>query len=92
MTHDQALRIKAKACDGKVRFGHPDTARAAAADVERDHPGNDGHPASAYRCSFCRRWHVGHVPSIEGLQGIADAIRVLAGNGPGSAPAHAAAG
>jgi hypothetical protein len=32
-------------------------------------------PAGPYRCPSCRSYHVGHVPSMESLQSIAEAIR-----------------
>lgn len=45
-----------------------------------------GDEVSAYRCPFCDAWHVGHVPSLEGMASLARAIRDEHGNAPGATP------
>lgn len=45
----------------------------------------EGHEATAYRCPFSPvrdHWHVGHVPSIESIVRLQDAVRDLHGNLP----------
>lgn len=44
----------------------------------------EGEAVSAYRCPFCDAWHVGHVPSLDGLEDLAHAIRDQHGNAPGA--------
>lgn len=34
-------------------------ARAAAAEARRE----TGHDIEAYRCGYCPKWHIGHVPA-----------------------------
>lgn len=47
-----------KACAGKVRHGSQEEATAHAIHLRR----KDGDRVRAYRCPFCRSWHVGHTP------------------------------
>lgn len=56
---------------------------AAAVLVRMTAQGLDVDGVTAYRCPFCRRWHLGHVPSVESLEAIAREIRGL--NPPGQA-------
>jgi hypothetical protein len=66
-----------RACTRKARLGMRTAQRLARwKRVE-------GHEVSAYRCPFCGSWHVGHVPSVEGLEQLARAIRDQHGNAPG---------
>lgn len=67
MTPAEADAIRDHACTRKHRLGLDAASRVAA-----DTPG-----LAKYRCPFCRSWHVGHVPSLDALQQIAAAIRVL---------------
>lgn len=72
MTAHQAAVVRDRACTSKAAMSRR-TARLRADTLEG---------AWAYRCPFTsprtRHWHVGHVPSIESLQTVADAIRTLA--------------
>lgn len=54
-----AGRTRANACTGKVR--HPD--RAAALDhlYQLGRRGATTQTLAAYRCRFCKAWHVGNV-------------------------------
>lgn len=69
MTADEFAAVKATACESKIGHGK-DIARRIA-----EHHRAEGDLVGAYRCPFCHLWHVGHVPSLESLQLIADAIR-----------------
>lgn len=69
----QAESIRTKACIGKKSANQ----RKARAEAERA-SAETGETIRAYRCPFCGWWHVGHVPSMEALAGIALAVRVLA--------------
>lgn len=61
-----------KGCAGKIRYGvqlsHTIAERLRAR----------GRAVTAYRCPWCGSWHLGHVPSIDRLREIADAIRARA--------------
>lgn len=65
-----------RGCVGKRRMGHG-RARRVAAELDDRRPKGEPH-IGCYRCPLCSGYHVGHVPSIEGLQSIADAIRARA--------------
>lgn len=80
MTPVEAERVRESACTGKVAYG-ASTAREIA---RTSFPGS-AHMAG-YRCPFCGHWHVGHALSVDGMRFLAEAIRVLGGDGPGSAP------
>ncbi len=71
----------ARACLDKDGMG-----RKAAMSVEaRQRRQGKDVAVSAYRCPFSSKdhhWHVGHVPSIETVASIADAVRDLHGNLP----------
>lgn len=63
--------------------------KAARARVRRYR--GEGHEATAYRCPFSpadHHWHVGHVPSIESIARLQDAVRDLHGNLPYPNRAH----
>lgn len=78
MTPAEAEQVRSRSCESKNAYSM-EGARTVAATA--------GGIVRAYRCPFLRsHWHVGHVPTVEKLTEIADAIRTLAGNGPGSAP------
>lgn len=61
----RVLRKEARAAhrrrshDGKVAYDSEWGAECAAADMGRAIP---GHRFNHYRCEYCRKWHVGHVP------------------------------
>jgi hypothetical protein len=61
-----------RAHDGKKNYPGPAEARAAA-----DRLRAEGEQVAPYRCPWGkgRHWHIGHVPSVEGLERIAAAIR-----------------
>jgi hypothetical protein len=66
------LRVRERTCDRKIRYG-PRLARSTAARMR-----GQGENVSAYRCPFSApetHWHVGHMPSMESLQELADAVR-----------------
>lgn len=71
MTAEEFAAVKERACGNKIPHSR-DTARRIA-----EHHRAEGDLVGAYRCPFCpgKHWHVGHVPSMESLQQIADAIR-----------------
>ena len=64
--------LRQRVCGAKPAFGvkaahrHAEQLRRAGQDV------------SAYRCVFCRRWHVGPAPSMETIEALARVIRGLA--------------
>lgn len=72
-----AGRVIDRACRSKHPFDTPGEARR----VARQDSLRTGERIRAYRCPFgdgtskVAHWHVGHVPSLEGLQDIARAIR-----------------
>lgn len=70
MTDDQADAVLLRMCEGKKKMGAKG-ARAAAASVSR----TSGEDVHAYRCAVCRGWHIGHTPSMESVEAIAEAIR-----------------
>ncbi len=51
-------RIRRKSCTGKVQF--PDLTRATAASIALFK--NKGERVGAYRCRFCKQYHIGHKP------------------------------
>lgn len=59
--------LRRKACQGKVRHLTEAHARAA---IHSLHTGKgwQGH-MNAYRCPFCKGWHVGHAKRQGGLHG-----------------------
>lgn len=63
--------LRQRVCGAKPAFGvkaahrHAEQLRRAGQDV------------SAYRCVFCRCWHVGPVPSMETIEALARVIRGL---------------
>lgn len=67
------------ACQSKHAYTDPADARKAAKDQTR----KTGEQVRAYRCPFgdgCNKhahWHCGSIPSLEGLETIARAIREL---------------
>lgn len=67
-----AEQVKAKVCGKKVPYPGSQAARQMAKRLNRDERTS---PYSAYRCPVCHKWHVGHVPSMESVQEIADMIR-----------------
>lgn len=69
MSVEQAKEVRHYCCERKNRYSHREQAL-------EDSTVKKG--AHAYRCPFCRGWHVGRVASIESLERIAEAIRVLA--------------
>ena len=52
-------RIRRNKCEGKVRYPSMDEAIGAACALRRIEK-KTGWQAQAYRCSFCRGYHVGH--------------------------------
>lgn len=79
MTMAEAEALRDRACGEKKPFGR-ETAQKVAGEMPYD-----GHRRlTAYRCPFGEHWHVGHLLSVEGLTTMAEAVRVLSGNGPGS--------
>lgn len=69
-------KVIARSCDNKRPYGAR-CARLVAQRLRRQ-----GQKVSPYRCFYCGAWHIGAVPSYEGLRRIADAIRDLHGNRP----------
>lgn len=64
--------------DGKIRLGRQ-AAHDLAAELNEGRAAGE-RPIGPYRCPVHanerdRHWHIGHVPSVDGLQSIADAIR-----------------
>jgi len=45
--------------EGKVRYGHQETAEKACADLLKKHG-----EMEAYFCPKCEGWHIGHIPSL----------------------------
>lgn len=74
-----AQEVVEHACGRKRAFDTPGEARRVARSASR----SSGDLIRSYRCPFgdgCRahaHWHVGHLPSLEGLEDIARAIREL---------------
>lgn len=52
-------RIRRKMCDGKHKYKDGVTAREGAREAIR----RTGHRIGAYKCQFCKQWHMGHTPS-----------------------------
>lgn len=67
-------RIESKVCGDKKAYGTSKHARNAARLFGESV--NDDR-LSQYRCPFCKKWHIGHAPSVYNLQEIADVIRGL---------------
>jgi hypothetical protein len=76
ITYPEAEAIRDRACGHKPRLGQ-DEARRRAAAYNRNKT-EEGRPLAAYRCCFCGSWHTGHLLSEEGMETMAQAIRVLA--------------
>lgn len=53
-------RTKARACEGK--HGHADKAAALAHIGSLARTGVNPRRLQAYRCMWCKSWHVGHKP------------------------------
>lgn len=70
-----AEQVVARVCGQKRRYHDPRDARRDAEHLTR----KEHVPIGWYRCPFGddRHWHVGHVPSLHGLQQIARVIRGL---------------
>lgn len=64
--------LRRRVCGSKPRLGVTAAHRLA---EQRRRLGDD---VSAYRCVFCRRWHVGPVPSMDTIEALARVIRGLA--------------
>lgn len=80
MTMTETFNVQAvidRACTSKHAFTDPADGRRVARELTR----KTGEPVRCYRCPFgdgCAHhahWHVGHTPSLEGLESIARAIR-----------------
>lgn len=52
-------RQRRSACSGKLRYATHDEAEQARGLAQR----RDPWPIRAYRCRYCRGYHIGHVPS-----------------------------
>lgn len=52
--------IRRKSCSGKIRHADLAAAQRAIYRLNRD-KGYQG-PMSAYKCSHCGGWHIGHTP------------------------------
>lgn len=78
-------QLRGRCCTGKRTLG-ANAARSLSA-ASHASPGPDG-PVSAYRCPFAAEhrddgeWHVGHQPSMEMIQQIAQLLRERTGNAP----------
>lgn len=46
-------------CLGKTKWGTEDSAQRAITRLRRDYPDAFSSLVKPYRCSHCRRWHVG---------------------------------
>lgn len=73
MTVRRARALRRHTCDRKDRLG-----QRAARDLATTIRADTGDAVSAYRCPFCRSWHVGKTPSVGALSDIGRAIRTLA--------------
>lgn len=81
MNEPEARALLAHMCEGKTPYG-ADTANVQAARaMERN---GDGMPVRKYLCAMCGAWHIGHVPSMDGIAAIAEALRVVQGCAPGA--------
>lgn len=69
MSVERAKTVRHYCCDRKQRYSHREQALEDSTVKRGTQP---------YRCPFCRGWHVGRVASMESLERIAEAIRVLA--------------
>jgi hypothetical protein len=80
MSAEEVASIVERACRLKERFYGPGPARRTARRVSAA----TGEPVRAYRCPFgdgtrrTRHWHIGHIPSMAGLDRLALAIRARA--------------
>lgn len=63
--------VRQRTCGDKRRYRTRWGARHAA---ERRSQAS-GDTIRAYRCPFCPSFHIGHVPSMESLEALAEAIR-----------------
>jgi hypothetical protein len=85
MNIDEAHDIVHRACGQKARLG-PESAHNLAERMNTGDlkEGTGPRLVQAYVCPVCGAWHVGHLLSPEGMAKMADALRVLKGNGPGA--------
>ena len=72
MTGDE---LEARVCRSKRAYVDPADARKVRRRMLRQ--GSTGETMTAYRCPFCRRFHLGRPPSMETLEAIARRIRGL---------------
>ena len=81
------VRLMSAGCLSKRPWPSSTAARGAAADYAVAYPPPHRHPVRAYWCPWAAHldlrphWHIGHLPSVERLQLIADAIRWCAEHG-----------
>lgn len=52
-----------KSCVGKQRHGSKKDAKAVIRLIEEQGANNSALPMNAYRCKFCKYFHVGHIPA-----------------------------
>jgi hypothetical protein len=69
---NELAAMKDRACTHKEKMG-PTRARNVAATMQLQ-----GEDVRAYHCCFCPCWHVAHVMSQEGVEKLAEAIRLRA--------------
>lgn len=80
MTPAEVDAIVSRACTRKRRYGSRGHAIAVAAAVSLA----TGEPIRSYRCRFSngtrsdRHWRLGHVPSMDTVEALAEAIRARA--------------
>lgn len=53
-------RIRRKACTSKKRHDSPEAAWSAAKSLKRSGKDYKFGVLGAYRCGFCKGWHIGH--------------------------------
>lgn len=53
-------RLRRKQCEGKIRYASTESAVNGIRLLHRKY-GHRGQ-LKAYRCPFCRYWHIGHAP------------------------------
>jgi uncharacterized membrane protein YgcG len=56
-----------RACEGKVKYGHKETADKAATVMLKKY----GETLESYECRYCGKWHIGHTKA----QGISITVR-----------------
>lgn len=53
-------RDAVRACVGKTKWATQDAAQRAVSRIRSENPSEMSSTVRPYRCSTCKRWHVGH--------------------------------